>query len=68
MLNSKVFRAIHKHCLDCSGGSATNLKNCPDKDCPLYPYRFGDETNLFADFSASNKSKISKTVKAISKP
>lgn len=60
MLHSKVFQAIHKHCLDCSGGSQTNLKNCPDKDCPLFPYRFGEEPNLFADLGSTNKSKKSK--------
>ena len=60
MLYSKVFKAIHKHCLNCSGNSANNLKNCPDKDCPLYPYRFGEHSNSLADLSDSDKSKKSK--------
>ena len=61
MLYSKVFKAIHKHCLNCSGNSLNNLKHCPDQDCPLYPYRFGDQPKLFADLSTSDNSKKSKS-------
>ena len=60
MLYSKVFKAIHKHCLDCSGGSTNNLKNCPCTDCALFPYRFGDQPKLFADLSTSDNPKKSK--------
>lgn len=35
------FRAIRANCLICSGGSSNEVKLCPIKDCPLYPYRFG---------------------------
>lgn len=31
---------IRKYCLECVG-SPTEIKNCTDLDCPLYPYRFG---------------------------
>lgn len=31
--------AIHKHCLQCSGGSRKEVQNCRIKDCNLYPYR-----------------------------
>jgi len=47
MLYSKIFKAIHKKCLDCSGDSLTNLKMCPCSDCPLFPYRFGHEPDYF---------------------
>jgi len=62
MLYSKIFRAIRAKCLDCSGNSANNVKHCPCTDCSLYPYRFGEEPNLFADLSTSSKSVKSKPV------
>ena len=31
--------AIHKHCLECSGGSRKEVQNCRIKGCSLYPYR-----------------------------
>lgn len=31
--------AIHKHCLECSGGSRKEVQNCRIKVCNLYPYR-----------------------------
>ncbi len=34
-------KAIRAKCLDCANGSATEVRHCPIKDCPLYPYRFG---------------------------
>ena len=33
--------AIRQNCLDCSGGSATEVKSCTRSDCPLYTFRFG---------------------------
>lgn len=34
-------KAIRKQCLHCMGGSFRLVSECPDVDCPLYPYRFG---------------------------
>lgn len=34
-------QAIRKKCLDCSCGSFQEVKLCPIRTCPLYPYRFG---------------------------
>ncbi len=34
-------KAIKAKCLDCSCDSATEVKECPVEDCPLYPFRFG---------------------------
>lgn len=31
--------AIHKHCLECSGGSRKEVQNCRIKGCNLYKYR-----------------------------
>ena len=34
-------KAIKANCLDCMCGSYKEVKLCPIKDCPLFPYRFG---------------------------
>lgn len=34
-------RAVRGKCLDCSGGSATEVRLCTVNHCPLWPYRFG---------------------------
>lgn len=34
-------KSIRKYCLDCSNDSPKEVKLCPNKDCPLYVYRFG---------------------------
>lgn len=31
--------AIHRHCLECSGGSRKEVQNCRIKGCNLYPFR-----------------------------
>ncbi len=34
-------KAIRAKCLDCSAGSAHEVKHCVIPECPLYPFRFG---------------------------
>ena len=34
-------RAIRLKCLDCSAGSAYEVRRCHITDCSLHPYRFG---------------------------
>jgi len=34
-------RAIREKCRECSGGSASEVRECPVLGCPLYPYRDG---------------------------
>lgn len=34
-------KRIRQYCLQCSGGSASEVKNCPIKTCWLYDVRFG---------------------------
>lgn len=31
--------AVRERCLDCSGFSAKEVRECPLADCPLYPFR-----------------------------
>ena len=33
-------KAVHLHCLDCSGGNDKERRLCVIKTCPLFPYRY----------------------------
>ena len=37
--------AIKASCVDCLGGQPKLVKGCTSKNCPLYPYRTGHNTN-----------------------
>ncbi len=37
----RPLQAIRKKCLDCCGGSKTEVARCEINDCPLWPLRFG---------------------------
>jgi hypothetical protein len=39
------FRAIRRHCLDCSGASPAEVKECRFRKCPLWAYRLGRNPN-----------------------
>jgi len=38
-------KAIRAKCLDCSGGQPSEVRRCGIEDCPLLPYRFGNNPN-----------------------
>lgn len=38
-------KAIKRHCLDCSGSSKKEVRECIIQDCPLYPFRMGKNPN-----------------------
>lgn len=38
-------KAIRARCLDCSGGSVKDVRECPITDCPLHEYRLGHRPN-----------------------
>ncbi len=39
-------KAIRAKCLDCSCGSANEVRLCPVTRCPLYPFRDGHNPNI----------------------
>jgi len=41
MKTLRPLKAIRAKCLECSGGSAAEVKACEAEDCALWPYRFG---------------------------
>lgn len=38
--------AIRLFCLQCMGGSESEVINCTVKDCPLYKYRLGAKNSI----------------------
>jgi len=38
--------AIHKHCIECNGGSRQEVKLCQIPDCPLYLFRCPDAQKI----------------------
>ena len=45
MKNLSPLKAIRANCIDCSGGTLKEVKDCVIHDCPLYPYRMGRNPN-----------------------
>lgn len=38
-----LLAAIRANCLECSGGSRKQVRNCEIKHCKLWPYRMGEK-------------------------
>lgn len=38
-------QSIRRYCKDCCGESLKEVRNCPDSQCPLYPFRLGKNPN-----------------------
>jgi len=49
-------KAIRQKCIDCSGGSATEVKKCTVTGCALYPFRMGK--NIFHSRCANPEGNI----------
>ena len=41
----RPLRAIREKCLDCCCDQKLEVRLCPCKDCPLYPFRLGHNPN-----------------------
>lgn len=54
-------KAMRAKCMDCSCGMAKEVKMCPIKDCPLWPYRMGKrpKNEKYIDEDDSSKKTIS---------
>ena len=44
-ITKSPLKAIRAKCLDCSGGHPKEVLHCPSAECPLYPFRFGNNPN-----------------------
>jgi len=62
-METKILRplkAIRAKCLDCCGGSSTEVKLCEISDCPLFPYRFGKKPVRVRGVTATQNSSVKK--------
>ena len=51
-------KAIRLKCLDCSNGSSNEVKLCPAKKCPLYPFRDGHNPSAKKEYTAEEKAAL----------
>ena len=63
--NTNVLRAIKLKCLDCSTYNINEIKECPVKECPLYPFRLGKNPFRKRELSEEERSKLSERMKNI---
>jgi hypothetical protein len=45
-------KAIRAYCIECSGDSLKEVRECPIVDCPLHPYRMGRKQTKTANRGA----------------
>lgn len=63
--NTNVLRAIKLKCLDCSSYNTNEIKECPVKNCPLYPFRLGKNPFRKRELSEEERLKLSERMKKI---
>lgn len=61
--NTNVLRAIKLKCLDCSSYNILEIKECPVKNCPLYPFRLGKNPFRKREISEEERNKLSERMK-----
>lgn len=52
--NNSMAKAIRKYCLGCSGDSEVEVRWCVIERCPLFPYRFGMNPNVYIKRNKEN--------------
>ena len=57
-------QAIRAKCLDCSGGSADNVRHCPITDCPLFMFRM-DKNPLRKPRSAEQRAQAAERMRKL---
>lgn len=40
---TEILKAIRQNCIDCSGGSVAEVRDCVIPKCPMYPFRMGTD-------------------------
>ena len=50
-----AIKAIRAKCLDCSGGSSSEVKACELAHCPLYKFRLGRNPNIKREMSVEQR-------------
>ena len=55
--------AIKEFCVSCLGGQPRLVKGCTAKNCPLYPYRTGHNTNSKRTMTEEQRQKAAERLK-----
>ena len=58
-----AIKAIRLKCLDCSAGSANEVRDCPIDSCTLYPYRFGKNPYIKREYTDEQRAEIGRKLK-----
>ena len=61
-MEKSPLRAIRQHCLECSCGSAYEVKNCVIHDCELYPFRMGHNPNRKSSLSDEQRKEVERNL------
>ncbi len=61
--NTNPLRAIKLKCLDCSTYNINEIKECPVKNCSLYPFRLGKNPFRKRELSEEERKKLSERMK-----
>ena len=62
-----ALKAIRRKCLDCSGGSLTEIADCLVQQCPLFPFRLG-KNPWRAPVSEAQREASRRNVATLAKP
>jgi len=54
-------KAIRAKCLECSGGSYRDVRECLIPECPLYPFRMGKNPNRSRSDGSKKHADLHKT-------
>ena len=57
-MTKSPIKAIRAYCLDCSDGSAHEVRTCYLEDCPLWHFRFGKNPFTTRTISPSHLAKL----------
>lgn len=54
-MKTSPVKAIREFCLECSGGSSSEVKHCTAPNCPLYAFRFGKNPYIKREMTEEQK-------------
>ena len=60
-------KAIRAKCLDCCCDQTTEVRLCPCKECPLYPYRLGRDPVRLNRLTETQRTKAAERMIAVRK-
>ena len=61
--NLSPIKSIRSYCLDCSNGSANEVKICPAENCPVYRYRLGTNPNITRKYTDEQRRELAQRMR-----